>query len=560
MGFVVQLFYAATLGALVFFVHKVLWLVQYKRLQGALVDSAVKKLRDDNLAVLEAWEAFATERWSEALGQPDVKSPSNFIRRVEEWVSKLKGDMRATRKSLETVLANALAEGAAVDEAVLSLRRLGKGGPERNEVRLALPESDVASPKPPDPKFFELNVRSRYGLVRRALVFFSGAADVVYSSQHVALMSQNAHVPTGVLVRRLSLVFLVIACVLADMAFGLRSALAELMNGLLFPASHAGYLAAKTAAEKTFFEEHGGAILAFGIWMAGYGAIYIGLFLSVRRNYQVNKRRLAEMRASEKTILASLRDKQVRELVNWGKEYGRSLDGAVGITLRHAETLLDHCEGRLRRRIAGPELFEGARKVGEAMFAKLPESTGSVQDAVTTHPHSFMHYVWPRLSEMELPDPARAVPRRLAARRGRRERSAQGAARPAPRAQPLARHRHVRDDLRVDPARGHGRRAPRRIRVDGRGHDRGDRQGPPRSSTGASPSLTQRLNEQLDSALPLIASRVELANQSITAASLSYAAEIIHLREQARLESMAFEILRARIAQPIAQLTAQFGK
>jgi hypothetical protein len=541
VGIVVQLFYAATLGALAFFVHKVLWLVQYKRLQGALVDSAVKKLRDDNLAVLEAWEAFATERWGEALGQPDVKSPSNFIRRVEEWIHKLKGDMRTTRKSLETALANALAEGVGVDEAVLSLRRLGKGGPERNEVRLVVPESDLASPKPPDPRLFELNVRSRYGLVRRALVFFSGAADVVYSSQHVALMSQNAHVPTGVLVRRLSLVFLVIACVLADMAFGLRSALTDFMNGLLFPAAHAGYLAAKTAAEKTFFEEHGGAILAFGVWMAGYGAIYIGLFLSVRRNYQVNKRRLAEMRASEKAILASLRDKQVRELVNWGKEYGRSLDGAVGITLRHAETLLDHCEGRLRRRIAGPELFEGARKVGEALFAKLPESTGSVQDAVTTHPHSFMHYVWPRLSEMGYQ--IQLAQYRAAWQHVEVAESDLRKEQPDPhRAHSLWRAivtyatifasilpAGTADELRA----AYASMVEATIEATDKDLEELDRR---------LAELTQRLNEQLDSARPLIASRIELANQSITAASLSFAAEVIHVREQARLEAMAFEI------------------
>src|ERR1700761_5601028 len=111
MGLIASLFYALTLIALVFFVHKVLWLVQYKKIQGGLVDTAIKRLRDDNLKVLEAWESFATARWSKALGQADVKSPSNFIRRVEEWLERLRADMRSTRKPLETVIANALATG-----------------------------------------------------------------------------------------------------------------------------------------------------------------------------------------------------------------------------------------------------------------------------------------------------------------------------------------------------------------------------------------------------------------------------------------------------------------
>ena len=136
--------------------------------------------------------------------------------------------MRATRKSLEDRLGNALASGEPPSaETVLSLRRLGKGEPERHEVTLDPRLPGGRAPKAPDKRLFELNVRSRYGFWRRALVFFSGAADVVYSSQHVAKMSQNVHVPIGVLVRRLVLVFLVILVVLVDWVFGLRAQLAR---------------------------------------------------------------------------------------------------------------------------------------------------------------------------------------------------------------------------------------------------------------------------------------------------------------------------------------------
>ena len=54
--------------------------------------------------------------------------------------------------------------------------------------------------------------------------------------------------------------------------------------------------------------------------------------------------------------------------------------------------------------------------------------------------------------------------------------------------------------------------------------------------------LSRSLNEQLKSASPLVVSKVELANQQIEAASAAFAAEIITVREQARLEAMAFEI------------------
>ncbi len=538
MAFIASLFYALTLLALVFFLHKVLWLVQYKRIQGALVETAIKRLRDDNLKVLQDWEEFATARWGRALGQADVKSPSNFIRRVEEWLERLRGDMRATRKSLETVIGNALASGEPqAAETVLSLRRLGKGEPERHEVTIALAFPAVEHPKAPDKRLFELNVRSRYGLWRRALVFFSGAADVVYSSQHVAKMSQNVHVPIGVLVRRLMLVFLVILVVLVDWAFGLRSALARTMDDWLYPAARGG----QHLVEKGFFEENLGTILAFGIWMAGYGAIYIALYLTVRRNYEVNVRRLRDMSKSETSILASIRDKYVRELVQWGKEYGRSLDSAVAITIRHAETLLDHCEGRLLRRVAGAALLDGARRVGDALFAKLPESLGRLEDQATSHKHSLAHYVWPKVDEMGyqiILSQYRAAWQHieLAANELRREHPDPHQAHALWRAvvtyatifAPILPAKTA-DSLRE----AYAKMVEATIESTDRDLEELD---------GRLGDLVARLNEQLESAKSLVESKVELANQSVIAAGHAFAADVIHVREQARLEAMAFVI------------------
>ncbi|HVY47563.1 MAG TPA: hypothetical protein VHB21_16855 [Minicystis sp.] len=545
MGALVQVgltaFYALTLAALAFFVHKVLWLVQYRRLQRGLVETAIKRLRDDNLDVLKAWEAFATERWSRALGQPDVTSPSNFIRRVEQWLDRLRDDL-AARRSLEQVLEGALEKGEPrVVETVLSLRRLAKGEPERHDVTVTLELPPLAEPFPPDPRLFELDVRSRYGLVRRALVFFSGAADVVMSSQHVAKMSQNVHVPAAVLARRLLLVFVVIGVVVVDWIFGLRAALATAIDGWLYPPSHAGYHALKTAAEKGFFDEHLASILAFGLWMAGYGAMYVALYLTVRRSYQVHKKKLRDMQASQPSILAAIRARQVRELVQWGREYGRSLDGAVGIAVRHAETLLDHCEGRLLRRVAGGALLDGARAIGDALFARLPESLGALEDAPTSHAHSLAHYLWPRVEEMgyqvKLAQYRAAWQHiELAANELRRERPDPHKAHALWRAvvtyatifAPIL-PEGTADGLRE----AYGRMVETTIEATDKDLEELDvRLG----------ELTARLAEQLDIARALVAARVELANQNLKGASHAFAAEVIHVREQARLEAMAFEI------------------
>src|SRR6185437_15717373 len=148
------------------------------------------------------------------LGQKEVSSPSTFIRRVEEGLAQVRGDLRSSRRSIADLLGRALSPGgaAAADgpATVLSLRRLTRrDDKDRYEVSVDLRFPAVPMPRPPDKRLFELKVGSRYSQLRRALVFFSGAADVVYSSQHVARMSQNVHVPTSTLVRRLGLVFLV---------------------------------------------------------------------------------------------------------------------------------------------------------------------------------------------------------------------------------------------------------------------------------------------------------------------------------------------------------------
>ena len=281
---------------------------------------------------------------------------------------------------------------------MLSLRRLTHRANEeaRWEVAIDLRFPPVPPPSPPDRALYELRVKSRYGLVRRALVFFSGVADVVYSSQHVALMSQNFHVPTSVLVRRLSLVFLVSFVVIVDMIFHVRRAISEVILAWIRGGGHAGRGAAPSG-----FESFLGTALGFGVWLAIYGSIYLVLYLSIRRRYEVNVRRLRSMAAGEAENMQRIHRRHLADLVRWGAEYGRSLDSAVELTLRHAEALIDHYGHRLRRRIAGPALLDAAKTIADGLFAKLPEAKGDLLDAATTQTHSLAHWVWPRAEEME---------------------------------------------------------------------------------------------------------------------------------------------------------------
>jgi len=236
-------FYAATIAALGFFIHKVLWLVQYRRLQSAIVGEAVRRLAEGNARDLADWEEFAGARWALVLGKTEISGPSTFIRRVEEGLGQVRADLRSSRRSLEELFAGALsspqgAPGSVEPKVtVLSLRRLTrKGAEERYDVTIDLRFPPVTMPRAPDKKLYELKIKSRYGVVRRALVFFSGAADVVYSSQHVARMSQNVHVPTSTLVRRLSLVFLVLFFVFLDLGFHIRRQISEAIEAALLPA------------------------------------------------------------------------------------------------------------------------------------------------------------------------------------------------------------------------------------------------------------------------------------------------------------------------------------
>jgi hypothetical protein len=541
-------FYAVTVLALCFFIHKVLWLTQYRRLQGEIVAEAVRRLRDGNAQGLAEWEAFAKERWSTALGQAEVSGPSTFIRRVEEGLGQVRGDLRSSRRSIATLFATALAggEGAPADQKpvpILSLRRLTRrGAEERYDVTLDLRFPAVIVPRPPDKRLYELRVRSRYGVVRRALVFFSGAADVVYSSQHVARMSQNVHVSTGTLVRRLSLVFLVLFFVFVDLAFQIRRQISAAIEARLVPpAQHtAHHVGAHVAAEGGVWH-YVGIALGFGVWLAIYGSISLAFYFLMRRRYQRSVRRLKHLLADEPHVMRRIRERHVAELSRWGADYGRSLDSAVLLTGHHAEALIDHYGHRLRRRIAGPALLEAAKSIADCLFLKLPESRGELQDAATEHKHSFAHYVWPRPDEMDYQERLaqyRAAWQRLelALAELRREQPDPVLAHEVWRAATsyATVFAHLLPSGMAEGLRqAYAQMVAECVAETDRDLGELDRR---------LGELRRSVAEQLDAARGLVLGRVELTNSQLHAAVAALAADIIQVREQARLEAMAFEI------------------
>ncbi|APR74986.1 Hypothetical protein A7982_00332 [Minicystis rosea] len=547
-GVLLVVFYAVTIAAACFFVHKVLWLVQYRRLQRRIVDEAVRRLREGNAAEVADWEDFARSCWAKALGHPEISGPSTFIRRVEEGLTQVRGDLRQNRRSVESLLVSALASGKGSSERrvpVLSLRRLtpGKRDPDESyDVTIDLAFPAVPVPRPPDKRLYELKVKSRYGFLRRALVFFSGAADVIYSSQHVALMSQNVHVPLSVLVRRLSLVFLIVLVVFLDMGLQIRKGISATIQEWLWPpVQQAAQRGLANAASDASLHDLLGTVLGFAVWLAVYGSIYLAVYFAIRRRYELNVRRLKSMLVDRDRAMEKIHRRHVSEVVRWGGAYGRSLDSAVEMTVLHAEQLIDHYAHRLRRRIAGPGLLSASKLIADGLFLKLPESKGELTDVATSQPHTLAHYVWPRAEEMgyqvrfaeyraawqhlelacadlrrEQPDPVLAH---------ELWRSATSYAHAFAPLVPTG----MADQLRE----AYAQMVTECVAETDRDLVRLDRR---------LGELSRSLNEQLAAARGLVEGRVELTADEMAATVAALSAEVINVREQARLEAMAFEI------------------
>ena len=300
----------------------------------------MRRLREGNAQGLAEWEEFARARWSTALGQREVSGPSTFIRRVEEGLAQVRGDLRSSRRSHRgsaRPCALLRRDRARRRAAAPPCSRCG-GSPGATTGIATRSRSTCASPPcpcpaPPDKRLYELKVQSRYGQLRRALVFFSGAADVVYSSQHVARMSQNVHVPTSTLVRRLGLVFLVLFFVFLDLVFQIRRHISAAIEAAIHAPAPAHHGHGAPPAPEGLADKYLGTALGFAVWLAIYGSIYLALLLLAAAALP-DQRAPAPARCSptRRAIMERIHGAHVAELARWAADYGRSLDSAVELT------------------------------------------------------------------------------------------------------------------------------------------------------------------------------------------------------------------------------------
>ncbi len=530
------IFAAVSLAAVAFFTHKVLWVMRYKNLQRQLIDQAAGELQAAQQAALPEWESFATAAWRVARGprhEGKLDSPSAYANAVEHEIG-----LTISRLQNRALLAPLLQQtvertvGGPIAQVVLEAP-MRDGSLSRAQIHLQPPL--VLDPEPPPASAYELSIKSRYSIWRRALVFVTGLADVVYSTQHIAKMSQYAHVSLGTILRRMSLVIVLVIGILLEVVVGLRAKLAKFLD------RHVLQGADWVDDLPSVLGDNMASIAALVIWTAVVAALYFGLYFRIRRQSKQNLAALENLKRGEPERLAQIKSEHLASLTTWAHAYGQSLDSAVELTARHVEMLGNHYAARVRRRLGGPLLVEMAKLTSDAMFARLPEASTKLQTAVTTKRRSFAHEVWPRREEMgDVIEQAqyREAWQHLELNLGELQRGE-----PDPNhvadlwrnlvlyavrfqsALPTDMHKRLRAAyMQLVEATSVG------TETDLKGYQ------------AATHELLHHLHEQLTSATPLLSARIELANQRIRADSADFTAEVIRAREAARLEAMAFEI------------------
>lgn len=520
-------FYAAVVGAVVYFVHKVAWFFRYRKIQEELVTRALDKLHEQADTTVVRWDRGADATWSEASASTS-KSPTDYVRRIEGELERLESDLQKSHTPIRSELVRALT-GERRRLVLIEIPR-SDGQPQRVEIELGF--RGVPEPELPDASLFDLEVRSRYGAGRRILAFFLGAADVVYSSQHLVRMSQNSTAPVGLLLRRISLVLLILLALVVDIGFGIRSRLVEFVDQNI-----GDYI----QLESGFLRDVLPSAIALSLWLACYGALYLALYFFLRWRSGRHLRALEELRVGYAERIARIRDEHLDALDRWASDYGTTLDDAALLTMHQASMLVQRTVHRLRRRIASARLLALAADVAVRFFAKLPESSKGLQDVASSHKHSWLHAVWPRRQEMtyqieiaqyrhawrdieaclialrgQQPDPDLA---------GRLWRSLVRYARMFPDIVP--------EDLFHQLQEAHGETVANLIEETDLDVAELDR----RLS-----ELADALQRNVEAAAPLLESRIELTTRSMEAAVAEFTSEALRVRERARLEAMAFEI------------------
>ncbi len=522
------LFYGVMLGAVGFFVHKVLWFVRYRSLQDRMLGRALEKLTEQADTTVVRWDRGAEHSWSEANASHDA-GPTDYVRRVEEDLARIERVLEDGHTPVRSTFVRAVVEDTPAE--TFTVLRIPRHHGDALPVEILLSFGHVPEPNVPDPALFELNIRSRYGFWRRLLAFFLGAADVVYSSQHVIRMSQNQSVPANLLIRRVSLVLLILVALGLDIGFGIRDHLIAWAER---------WTRTHLSLDGTL-GEYAPSVIGLGLWLTIYGALYLGLYIGLRWWSGRKVARLETLRNTYKDRIADIRDMHLEGLQRWARDYATTLDDAAMLTLHQALMLVQRTRHRLRRRVASKMLLALAEEVAQCFFARLPESATELRDVATQREHSLAHKIWPRAREMayqveiaKFRHAWRDIELCLSALRGQHPdpdlagqlwRSLVRYARMFPEVVP--------EDLFTRLQEAHGNTVENM--VDATDADLAD--------------LDQRLTElatalshTFESVSALVESRIELTTQAMNAAVADLVAEALRVREEARLEAMAFEI------------------
>ncbi len=534
-------FVVASVGALLFFIHKVIWVVRYKQLQRLLIGQAAEQRRQTEQSLLPEWDEFAAKCWRVVRADGNATGfhgPEAYVDHVETVLANALHGAQSSRVALKPLLQQVVetssteAEQPTVHE-VLRVPIGAQAAPLTASLRLAPPRLD--EPEPVESSLYELNIKSRYSFIRRALVFCAGIADVVYSSQHIAKMSQYSHVPLGIIIRRLSLVVLLVTGIILEVVVGLRSRLEPLLQE---------HVLSQWAWTRGLDDKLGGNLASVAmllLWTGTIASIYFTLFLLLRRRHRKRLKALEQLQRDQPRRLADIRQKHLTELVSWAEGYGQTLDAAVELTATHITMLGRHYASRVRRRLCTGPLVRWAQRISDRLFRELPECEGKLQDKVTTEKHSFRHLVWPRAKEMQ---PIIEIARyREAWQRIELTLNELRRGQPAPegvsefwRQLVISAEvfRNVLPEDTLSELRAGYLSSVEQI---------SEQTGKDVQTFGhATRELVGHLDEQLSAATPLLRARIELANRRIRAAVGKYEAEVIRAREQARLESIAFEL------------------
>lgn len=531
-NFLITAFYALVLASVVYFVHKVAWLIRYRRLQQKMVARALEKLREEADTTVVRWSKGVAETWSEASASV-TKTPTDYVRRVELELSHLERKLQTHPHPVQELLVSAVKDPHPEDRdkevALLTIpRRRGEDIP----VKLHLGFPGLPDVKAPDRDTLHLEVRSRYGFFRRSIAFFLGVADVVYSSQHVVRIQQDPKVPLGLIMRRMSLVLLILLALVVDIAFGLRKKLVTWVEA---------WLPSHFEIESELLRDVLPPAVGFAIWLACYGAIYVGLYVFLRRRSGRHLRELRNLEANVEERMDEIRNKHITALHEWTEEYARSLDDAAILTMNQARMLTERTVHRLRRRIASPMLLDLASEAAARFFERLPESAQHLQDYASTHKHSLRHAIWPNPKEMryqteisQLRHAWRDIEFTVNELRGQKPdpdlasqlwRSLVRYARMFPDVLPDTLFRRLQEAHDSATSNIVDETRLELVELDQRLAE-----------------LATALQQTVEAATPLIESRIELTTRSMESEIAQFLTEALRVREQARLEAMAFEI------------------